>query len=297
MRPMYKHKGFTLIELIVVITIMALLMALTLPVAKSMIESNRVMTCNANLSRLSQALKMYYLDHQGVPPVWIAEDGSDPSTPYDEMLSPNSKPVDPVTGQETNPLMVLYREGYLRDRSLLHCPGDREHRSPTDPTYFYSYVWRQPDNTPAEKLVKIKYVNDQDNGDAWNDTDILVNRFKYMPCRIWTVPSLGPADPHTWAHPPSAYTAQRQLSRGMRSITVGSNMYWGPVTDSTWMPADSTVVTWCDYHADYYTQNGAGQYHVLFWDGSVALKARGLFERGPSPIPPPAAWEVAPGDR
>ena len=237
------RRGFTLVELLVVIAILVILMALTVPVGKSMIVSNQISSCAGNLNRIQQAMKLYALDYQGVPPVWIAENGADTSTPYDEMVDPLVEPVDPSTGQVTNPLMALHRTGYLRDKTALHCPADRVHRSPTARNYYDSYVWRQPDNTPADEMVKYTYQNDRDPSDAWNGTEIFLNRFKYMPCRLPAVPSLGAADPHVWAAAPSSYVGQRQLSNGMRRITVGTAMYWGPVTDNTWMPADSTVIT------------------------------------------------------
>lgn len=282
------EKGFTLIELMVVIAIMVILMALTVPVAKSMLVSNQIMSCSANLSKIAQAMKLYYMDYQGVPPVWIAENGDNPGNPFDEMASPLTQPVDPGTGQPANPLLTLYRQGYLRDRSALHCPADREHRDSSSPTYYYSYVWRQADNTDANKLVKITYQNDQDNTDSWNGLELYLNRFRYMPCRIV---------PHGWAAAPTVYTQQRQLARAWRAVTVGGSQYWAPMVDNTWMPADSTIITWCDYHANHYTKNGVGQYQVLFWDGSVTMKSRALFEKGSgTPLPPPAAWEVGPGD-
>ena len=291
------RRGFTLIEMLVVIAILVILMALTVPVGKSMIVSNQISSCAANLNKIQQAMKLYYLDYQGVPPVWIAEN-ADATTPYDEMADPLVQPVDPSTGEPTNPLMALYGTGYLKDKTTLHCPADREHRAGSNDTYYYSYIWRQADNTPADQMVKFTYQNDQDPGDTpWNGTQIYLNRFKYMPCRIPAVPALGAADPHVWASAPSSYTAQRELSRGMRSITVGTAMYWGPVADNTWMPADSTIITWCDYHANNYTKNGVGQYQVLFWDGSVQMMRRTLFEKGSPVGPPPAAWEVAPGDK
>jgi prepilin-type N-terminal cleavage/methylation domain-containing protein len=282
-------KGFTLVELMVVIAIMAILMGLTVPIAKSMLVGNQVMTCATNLSKIAQAMKLYYMDYQAVPPVWIAENGTDPATPYDEMTDPLTQPVDPGTGEPTNPLMALYKQGYLRDKSALHCPGDREHRDGSSPTYYYSYVWRQPDTIPAAQAVKIVYQNYQDSTDSWNGTALYHNRFKYMPVRIV---------PHGWAVAPTVYTQQRQLARDMRAVTVGGKVYWAPVVDSTWMPSDGTIITWCDYHADGYTKNGVGQYQVLFWDGSVAMKSRALFEKGSgTPLPPPAGWEVGPGDQ
>ncbi len=287
MRMTGMHKGFTLVELMVVIAILVILMAVTVPIGKSMLVSNQIASCASNMKKIHQAMKLYYLDYQGVPPVWIAENGTDTTTPYDEMADPLVQPVDPSTGQPTNPLMALYRTGYLRDKTTFHCPADREHRAGSSDTYYYSYIWRQADNTPADQVVKFTYQNDQDGSDTWNGTELYLNRFKYMPCRMVA---------HAWAAAPSVYTAQRQLSRGMRSITVGSAMYWGPVTDSTWMPADDTIITWCDYHANSYTKNGVGQYQVLFWDGSVQMMRRTLFEKGSPVGPPAAAWEVAPGD-
>ena len=260
-----------------------------------MLVSNQIASCAGNLNRIQQAMKLYALDYQGVPPVWIAENGTDANTPYDEMADPASQPVDPSTGLPTNPLMALYRTGYLKDKATFHCPADREHKDSSKPEYYFSYVWRQADSTPADQMVKFKYVNDQDSGDAWNalPDGIYLNRFKYMPNRL---PVVGGA-PFPWTTPPTVYTAQRELSKSMRSITVGGSQYWGPATDSSYMPADSTIITWCDYHAGSYTKNGIGQYQVLFYDGSVQMMRRTLFETG-SPVGPPAAgWEVAPGDK
>ena len=191
MRRTGMQKGFTLIELMVVIAILVILMALTVPVGKSMIVSNQIASCSGNLFKICQAMKLYYADYQGVPPVYLAENLGLTTEPYVEMASTGAEPVDPATGKPGNALMALYREGYLKSKDSLHCPADREHRDGNSPTYYYSYTWRQADNTDADKLVKITYLNDQDNTDGWNNTEIAINRFKYMPCRIFAVPRWG----------------------------------------------------------------------------------------------------------
>lgn len=292
--------GFTLLELLVVIAIAAVVAGITLPASRTMVEQNHVMTCSANLQRLGVALKAYYLDYEGVPPVLIPETALPPSPgssdPYDEMLNPatvpEGYPVSPQAPPELNPLMVLYRGGYLRDRRTLHCPLDRlgVNADAGDPAYFQSYTGRQPDTTDPEKLVKIQFQGE----------DILINRYKYLPCRMWTLPNAPP-----WTTEPLAYTQRRELANDLRmdSLTTGqgtpqaqTRLVWGTHLDPGAWPNDTTVVTWCGLHADKYEKDGYGVYLVLFWDGSVQLKDRALFELGAAPIDPPAAWEVSPGD-
>jgi prepilin-type N-terminal cleavage/methylation domain-containing protein len=293
MRIVGMKKGFTLIELLVVLAIMAILMALLVPVGKSMIVSNQVMTCAGNMHKVQQALKMYYTDYQGVPPVWIKASAGSETLPTAEMESLTATPVDPGSGQPANPLMALYTQQYLRDKTVLHCPADLANMDQNLPGYYESYSWMQPSTTPASQLVKIEYMN-QDGGDTYNGKDIETNRFKYMPCRLfnWVLPAAG-ANP-----PPTAGTLQQEMSPGMTAVTVGGQKYWVSTVDSTWMPADSTVITWCDSHAVNYTKNGVGQYQVLFWDGSVQMMARTWLEQGSATAgPPAAAWEVTPGDQ
>lgn len=68
-----------------------------------------------------------------------------------------------------------------------------------------------------------------------------------------------------------------------------------------WHPDDTTVVIWCDWHADSVIRQGYGQYLVLFWDGSVRMMPEWLFNPDvdppenvdPSDVPS-AAWRVKP---
>jgi prepilin-type N-terminal cleavage/methylation domain-containing protein len=298
------RKGFTLIELMVVIGIMAILTALTIPMAQSLVENNRVSACVANLQKIGHALKLYSADYEGVPGVWIADPGHS-STPYALMTNPatvvtgDPNTVTPPTAPPPNPLMVLYTEQYLKSNSVFHCPRDRAHEDSSQPSYYASYTGL--DDATGTAAIKTTYQNDQPGTDSWGTEAIPVNAYKYMPCRIFRLPLLanGSTDPnetHTWANPPSVYTDHQELSAAMKPVQINGNWYWTPTVDRTWWPSDNTVVCWCPFHANTYSVDGQGQYLVLFWDGSVLMKKRTLFETGTTSIAPPAAWEVTPSE-
>ncbi len=230
--------GFTLTELLVVIGIMVMLLALALPVATSLREGNRMMSCRSHLSQISQAIKMYRMDEGGVPPYYI-----DPDEPYS---------VD-EEGVETNPpegpgLMQLYYGGYLARRESLHCPRD-VYAEPDSEEYFQSYIRRDED--------------------VASDTEL--NRYTYLSTRGVTDRD----DPYYY----------RQLQPAEERAVSPR-----PVMDPHWHPSDQTVVTWCSYHVTHVEMGGAGQYNVLFWDGSVRRIGEHLMRD--EEVGPGAAWRV-----
>lgn len=60
--------GFTLVELLVVITIIGILIALLLPAIQSARESARRSSCQNNLKQMGIAIQMYHQDHEIFPP-------------------------------------------------------------------------------------------------------------------------------------------------------------------------------------------------------------------------------------
>lgn len=145
-----KPSGFTMIEIMVVIGILALLMAIIVPVGKRLTENNKTSRCEAQLSHLGQALKLYYLDEQGVPPIGATATGV-----VDHDLFPG--------------LGVLYSLDYLRNREALHCPrhlladsGDNvtgDAITKDSPEYYRSYMLRDRAVKPGtEPLKQYKYM-------------------------------------------------------------------------------------------------------------------------------------------
>ncbi len=172
------NRGFTLLELMVVIGIAAVLTALIVPIGKSLREGNRMMTCGVHLRAIHQALKMYFLDERGVPPYYLAP-GDDPSQPSTEPAGPG--------------LMALYDMGYLRKKLFLHCP---KHRgvSADNPRFFHSYDSRDPlakysQSNPLSMLTQYKYLPYRGEDDP-NDPD-----YRRQLCRgVGTTPIYDP----TW---------------------------------------------------------------------------------------------------
>jgi prepilin-type N-terminal cleavage/methylation domain-containing protein len=67
-RPGGRALGFTLIELMIVLAIMAALMAITVPSYRAMSAQNQRAACSANLKAIGQGLALFREDFQAFPP-------------------------------------------------------------------------------------------------------------------------------------------------------------------------------------------------------------------------------------
>jgi general secretion pathway protein G len=89
--PVRRPRGFTLIEMMVVVVIIAVLAAMIAPAVLSRVEEARETTARADISTIMQALKLYRLDNQRYP---TAEQGLQAlvERPTTDPAPPNWKP-------------------------------------------------------------------------------------------------------------------------------------------------------------------------------------------------------------
>ena len=70
------RRGFTLVELLVVIGIIAVLLAILFPAMMAVREGARKITCRSNLRQIGVALSNYHADHGKFPPFLISRKGN-----------------------------------------------------------------------------------------------------------------------------------------------------------------------------------------------------------------------------
>lgn len=91
-----KKTGFTLLELIVIVTILALLAGILIPVAKQMIRDAKAQRLIEVMSRVQEACQRFWID-TGKFPVEGRNDISEPEDPAKHNLSMND-PSNPISG-------------------------------------------------------------------------------------------------------------------------------------------------------------------------------------------------------
>jgi len=121
------YAGFTLVELLVVITIISTLAAILFPVFAGAREKARTAVCTSNLRQIGMAMSMYMQDSDGFYP-WAKDPFDEYSTMWDK--HPEQKAKVATMGRVQDVLSP-----YIKAPALWRCPSD------TGFQYGYGFVF------------------------------------------------------------------------------------------------------------------------------------------------------------
>ena len=127
--PGQARRAFTLVELLVVITVVAILVGLAVPVFSSVQENGRNVKCVGNLRQISGALNLYAQDHANhLPQRYYGSDATGQKIGYCEVILSY---VDPGRTPATSDLA----------KALFVCPSQKIANYPADPGYGMNYFY------------------------------------------------------------------------------------------------------------------------------------------------------------
>ncbi|MCC6676608.1 MAG: prepilin-type N-terminal cleavage/methylation domain-containing protein [Phycisphaerales bacterium] len=152
--------GFSLIELLVVMFIIALLLGILLPVLPKARDAGKRVACASNLRNVGQVVEMYKNDFKEVfpaarymPPPWLS---GDPDPPLNTVLS---KYIDPDSGESRvykcpGDKIVFDMPYKTRDGQLKKCGMSYTYMvslsgQPYEKTFYFTFLKKSPSDTPV----------------------------------------------------------------------------------------------------------------------------------------------------
>jgi prepilin-type N-terminal cleavage/methylation domain-containing protein/prepilin-type processing-associated H-X9-DG protein len=186
MRQAKNRRGFSLIELMVVITIMSILAALLLPALARARERARRTVCSSNLKQLGITFIMFAGEHKGVfppghPNHYYGEPQTRPPGNEDSVLIRNNLTFDP---------RGMFPD-YLSDLKIMACPSsmrqkiDEQTQWFTDVTFLPKYISPVVSSDPRNSALLPKLMKER------QDYECLTSEFYiYLPYAIETEENL-----------------------------------------------------------------------------------------------------------
>ena len=160
--------GFSLVELLVVLSLITLLISLTLPAFQAARQSGRSNQCIGNLHQLSISFRSYNNENDGRFP---AGEYANPSGKYNKPYMYN--PSDPIQSWWDWP---FYLDRYVPDVRIHDCPSSPDPFPPphndADGNYGYNYNGLGGSASTSRKSVKhvrlpADMIQVMDNGDTY----------------------------------------------------------------------------------------------------------------------------------
>jgi len=183
--------GFTLAELLIVVAVIAILVALSIPVGGRAIDEANQVQCRANLRALGMAVLVYAKDNNGALPVSDVMDGP-------------------------HPRLVAGLRPYVEDPRPYYCPSETSpERLCTDANfragrigYFYYSCEKKPGNLLLSTFLRLDV--------AWPR-----RLYNTMPPRTWVASD-------AWFS--GGPTAHRAYKKGVDYVTLGGDVQFLPET-------------------------------------------------------------------